>query len=145
MTLVEQLRKLSAENQSPRDCIDEAADVIENLTALINRLCRQLNRVAPNNDVAVKAAEYLHRNNLLGTSLRRDDEGVGMVMDMIRNAGNTATDGHCTLGEDLCNCGGDVPAVRADCSNWKRHNANVTGLAPGKVTKNDNRYCARSG
>ena len=92
MTLVEQLRKLSAENQSPRDCIDEAADVIENLTALINRLCRQLNRVAPNNDVAVKAAEYMHRNNLLGTSLRRDDEGVGMVMDMIRNAGDTAAD-----------------------------------------------------
>jgi len=89
MTLVEQLRKLSAENKSPRDCIDEAADVIENLAALINRLCRQLNRVAPNNDVTVKAAEYMHRNNLLGTSLRRDDEGVGMVMDMIRNAGNT--------------------------------------------------------
>ena len=89
MTLVEQLRKLSAENQSPRDCIDEAADVIENLTALINRLCRQLNRVVPNNDVTAKAAEYMHRNNLLGTSLRRDDEGVGMVMDMIRNAGNT--------------------------------------------------------
>ena len=67
----------------------EAADVIENLATLINRLCRQLNRVAPNNDVAVKAAEYMHRNNLLGTSLRRDDEGLGMMMDMIRNAGNT--------------------------------------------------------
>jgi hypothetical protein len=92
MTLVEQLRKLSAENQSPRDCIDEAADVIENLAALINRLCRQLNRVSPNNDVAVKAAEYMYRNNLLGTSLQRDDEGVGMVMDTIRNAGSTATD-----------------------------------------------------
>lgn len=86
--VVEQLRKLSAENPSPRDCIDEAADVIENLAALVNRLCRQLNRVAPSNDVAVKAAEYMHRNNLLGTSLRRDDEGVGMVMDMIRNAGS---------------------------------------------------------
>lgn len=89
MPLVEQLRKMSAENPSPRDCIDEAADVIENLATLINRLCRQLNRVAPNNDVAVTAAEYMHRNNLLGTSLRRDDEGVGMVMDMIRSAGNT--------------------------------------------------------
>jgi hypothetical protein len=92
ITLVEQLRKLSAENRSPRDCIDEAADVIENLAALINRLCRQLNRVAPNNDVTVKAAEYMYRNNLLGTSLRRDDEGVGMVMDTIRNTGGTATD-----------------------------------------------------
>lgn len=90
--MLNNLRKLSAENQSPRDCIDEAADEIENLAALINRLCRQLNRVAPNNDVAVKAAEYMHRNNLLGTSLRRDDEGVGMVMDMVRNAGGTAAD-----------------------------------------------------
>jgi hypothetical protein len=34
----------------------------------------------------------MYRNNLLGTSLRRDDEGVGMVMDTIRNTGGTATD-----------------------------------------------------
>ena len=85
MTLVEQLRKLSAENSAPRDCIDEAADVIENLTALINRLCRQINKVSPRNDVAVKAAQYMHRNNLMMVSLLRDDEGVAMVMDMIRN------------------------------------------------------------
>ncbi len=86
--VVEQLRKLSAENPSPRDCIDEAADGIENLAAWVNRLGRQLNRVAPSNDVAAKAAEYMYRNNLLGVSLRCDDEGVGMVMDMIRNAGS---------------------------------------------------------
>jgi len=86
MTLVEQLRKMSAENPSPRDCIDDAADVIESLAELINRLCRQLNRVSPNNDVAIKAAEYMHRNNL--SSIRCDDEGIGMMMDMIRNAGN---------------------------------------------------------
>lgn len=61
------------------------------------------------------------------------------------NAGNTATDGHCTLGEDLCNCGGDVPAVRADCSNWKRHNANVTGLAPGKDDNLHRKTDRRSG
>lgn len=37
-------------------------------------------------------------------------------------ADGTATDGHCTIGADRCNCGGDVPAVRAGCANWKRHN-----------------------
>jgi hypothetical protein len=63
----------------------ESAVVIENLTSLINRLCRQLNRIDPGNDVAVKAAEYMHRSNLLGVSLRRDDEGIAMVMDMVRN------------------------------------------------------------
>ena len=42
-------------------------------------------------------------------------------------AGDTATDGHCTLGKDLCNRGGDVPAVRAGCANWKRHNAIAQG------------------
>ena len=34
MCLVEQLRKLSAENAAPRDCIDVAADEIEQLRKL---------------------------------------------------------------------------------------------------------------
>ena len=63
MTLVEQLRKLSAENQSPRDCIDEAADVIENLTALINRLRREL---------AECQAECLEQARLVGMGAERE-------------------------------------------------------------------------
>jgi len=59
---------------------------VENLAALVNRLCRQLNKVSPGNDVAVKAAEYIHRNNLHGTSLRRDEEGVEMLIDMVKQA-----------------------------------------------------------
>lgn len=26
--------------------------------------------------------------------------------------------GHCKLGPDLCNCGGDLPRVREGCSEW---------------------------
>ena len=36
--MVERLRKLSAENPSPRDCIDEAADLIERLAARVTSL-----------------------------------------------------------------------------------------------------------
>ena len=73
-------------------------DTIENLAALVNRLCRQINKGSAANDVAVKAAEYMHRNNLLSTSLLRDDEGVGKLLDMVSprkvGAGDTATEGH---------------------------------------------------
>ena len=58
-------------------------DTIENLAALVNRLCRQINKGSAANDVAVKAAEYMHRNNLLSTSLMRDDEGVAKLLDMV--------------------------------------------------------------
>jgi hypothetical protein len=58
-------------------------DTIENLAALVNRLCRQINKGSVANDVAVKAAEYMYRNNLLSTSLLRDDEGVGKLLDMV--------------------------------------------------------------
>jgi len=27
--------------------------------------------------------------------------------------------GRCELGEALCNCGGDVPAIRYGCANWR--------------------------
>ncbi len=57
------------------------------------------------------------------------EQMIELMRDKCRKvgAGGTATDGHCTLGEDLCNCGGDVPAVRAGCANWKRHNAEIRG------------------
>jgi hypothetical protein len=45
------------------------------------------------------------------TAVIRELEKIG--------ADNTATDGHCTLGKDLCNCGGDVPATMG--SAWCRN------------------------
>lgn len=66
-----------------RQACCEAADVIENLAALVNRLCRQINKVAPHNDVAIKASAYMYQNNLIGTSLRKDDEGLAKLVDMV--------------------------------------------------------------
>ena len=86
MNIVERLRY--AEKRAPNygNEMLEAADVIENLTALVNRLCRQINLVDPRNDVAFKAADYMHRNNLTGISLQRDDEGIGKLVDMVMSA-----------------------------------------------------------
>jgi hypothetical protein len=35
------------------------------------------------------------------------------------NRANVLRQGSCSLGRDLCNCGGDTPGVRAGCHNWK--------------------------
>lgn len=68
-----------------RQACCEAADVIENLAALVNRLCRQINKVSPRNDVASKAADYMHRNGLTMISLQRDEEGLAKLVDMVMN------------------------------------------------------------
>ncbi|MBU6232140.1 hypothetical protein KGP36_05855 [Patescibacteria group bacterium] len=52
----------------------------------------------------------------------------GRVMGMYRHAVANITAnlrakhgiGHCVEGENHCVCGGDVPAVRETCGNWRK-------------------------
>lgn len=40
--------------------------------------------------------------------------------------------GYCTEGENRCNCGGDVPAIQAACSNWRGPPRGVMGTVKDK-------------
>lgn len=63
-------------------------DQVENLAALVNRLCRQVNRFDSGNAVAVAASKYICDNDLIGTSLRKDDEGIQKIIDMVKENSN---------------------------------------------------------
>ena len=63
-------------------------DQVENLAALVNRLCRQVNRFDSGNAVAVAASKYICDNDLIGTSLRKDDEGIQKIIDMAKENSN---------------------------------------------------------
>lgn len=63
-------------------------DQVENLAALVNRLCRQVNRFDSGNKVAVAASKYICDNDLIGTSLRKDDEGIQKIIDMVKENSN---------------------------------------------------------
>lgn len=79
-----------------------------------------------------EAAEKIAEAQRIEDGLSADQDAVYAAVEAARarieakkvGAGGTATDGHCTLGASHCSCGGDVPAVRADCANWIRPNSN---------------------
>ena len=79
--------ELLGQQCSDKLLLDEKNSQIENLSAFINRLCRQVNKFDPGNKVTVAAAQYMHDKNLLGTSLRKDDEGIAMLLAKLKNRG----------------------------------------------------------
>lgn len=50
--------------------IDAPAASVDDMAALIRRLVRDLRKVAPGNDLAEKALDYLRRHGLAGDILR---------------------------------------------------------------------------
>lgn len=78
--------------QEAKTELNKSVDQIENLTALINKLCRQVNKFDPANSAASEAATYMMRNNLLGTSLQNDEEGVAILDEVISYSKNEKND-----------------------------------------------------
>lgn len=64
-------------------CAAQLQNQVENLAALVNRLCRQVNKFDSGNAVAIAASKYIFDNDLIGTSLRKDDEGIQKIIDMV--------------------------------------------------------------
>ena len=86
--LIERLRTLSAENPSPRDCIDEAADALEKMDALLRVM--QSDAVAylvPDNDCGMDWFVNRMLGHLDGPQQRNAQKGIYMTemeMQMIR-------------------------------------------------------------
>ena len=49
--------------------------LVDDLTALVSRLARALNKAAPSNDLPMKAMDYLARKDLIGSPLRSAEFG----------------------------------------------------------------------
>ena len=77
--LVERLRKLSAENPSPRDCIDEAADEIERL---------RVDLVSCRGTVKTELAHYerlamVHGKTVLAANYEAEAQRLSDLLDRI--------------------------------------------------------------
>lgn len=76
-----------SEGTATSACAAQLQDQVENLAALVNRLCRQVNKFDSGNAVAVAASKYIFDNDLIKTSLRKDDEGIRKIIDMVNSHG----------------------------------------------------------
>jgi len=74
---------IAAHDENLRKQDPVAQSHVENLATLVNRLCRKLSKVDPTDTVRISASDYLYRHNLIGTSLRKDDEGIEVLLDII--------------------------------------------------------------
>jgi len=50
----------------------ELEKVVEDLAILVRRLARNLGKLQPDNELSIKAMDYLIRNDLAGSPLRED-------------------------------------------------------------------------
>ena len=45
-------------------------NTVDDLVTLVNRMCRRIQKVSPNDDVVAQAVDYIKRKNLQGSPLR---------------------------------------------------------------------------
>lgn len=127
-TLVERATRLGVEAHT----VSEMLDVIENtrgamgdLSMLVARLARKLRKAAPADELPAQALDYLNRNGLKGSPLRKvGDRGTATVTrEMLTAAhGVTLESGDVVLSARLLERIYTAMAAAA-----KTHNAEVTG------------------
>lgn len=81
------LRKLSAENKSPRDCIDDAADAIEKLVSTVDFLWSILDDIDTASDIA-KFDDRWYRQRVEFLQAKRHERVTsdGYTLAMVHNA-----------------------------------------------------------
>lgn len=84
-TLQDRLRKLSTENPGPRDCIDEAADKIDELTNNEREYSRLI------------GMSYQECRDLLDTQSKRIAELESAITKTLNENGHLADGDNCTL------------------------------------------------
>lgn len=114
--------------------------MVGDLARLVTRLARQLAKAAPDNELPEMAMDFLSRNNLHGSPLRKVGDGDTAPGDAFPQAHRLALELECLLLSTT-----DTAAVSKwwDSANdaleqWREfcreetHNAKVTGAAPTK-------------